>query len=49
MLSVSISWSETSFLSGYVRSSSTAYTFKPELVLVEMIRLTITWVMATIR
>src|SRR5438067_12003065 len=33
MLSVSISWSETSFLSWYVRSSSTAYTFKPELVL----------------
>src|SRR5947199_5680896 len=30
------------FLSCYVRSSSTAYTFKPELVLVEAIRLTIT-------
>src|SRR5947208_14342654 len=30
------------FLSWYVRSSSTAYTFKPELVLVEAIRLTIT-------
>src|SRR2546430_16111152 len=42
MLSVSISWSKTSFLSWYVRSSSTAYTFKPELVLVEAIRLTIT-------
>jgi len=42
MLSVSISWSELLFLSWYVRSSSTAYTFKPELVLVEAIRLTIT-------